>query len=262
MSLFHAIILGIIEGLTEFVPVSSSGHLLLTHVFLGVGPNDLAIDAVLQMGTIFAVLVYFRVELWRLFVTFLRLIGGKTVDTKEKTLLYSIIIGTIPAIIIGLLLETTISTTFRAPYVMVIGLFIGSALMYFADKRQHTTDASVHVKKGFLIGLFQSLALLPGVSRSGATISGGLFLGLPREEATRFSFLLSFPIIVGAGLKEFLDLRHVTGGVSFELGVGSLVAFLVGLASIHYLLKYLRTHSLSVFVYYRLLLAVAILIWL
>ena len=262
MSLIHAVILGIVEGLTEFIPVSSSGHLLLVHTFLGVTPNDLAVDAVLQMGTIFAVLLYFRKELWRLCVTFFRLITLRQVDEKEKSILTAIIVGTVPAVCFGLLLEGYISTTFRSPTVLVIGLLFGSALMFLAERVIRTNFVSVNPKKGFLLGLFQSLALLPGVSRSGATISGGLFLGLSREDATRFSFLLSFPIIVGAGLKELLDLRHVTGGISLSLGVGSFVAFLVGLLSIHILIRYLRTHSLHVFIYYRLLLAIAILFFL
>ena len=262
MTILHAIILGVIEGLTEFIPVSSSGHLRLVHTFLGVTEHDLAVDAVLQMGTIFAVLVYFRKELWSLFVTFLKLITRKDIEEKEKNLLLAVIIGTIPAVVLGLLLETYISTTFRSSYVLVIGLLCGSALLFFAERIVRTSFVSITPKKGLLLGLFQSLALVPGISRSGATISGGLFLGLSREEATRFSFLLSFPIIVGAGLKEFLDLRHVTGGISLSLGIGSCVAFIVGLLSIHVLIRYLRTHNLNIFIYYRIILAVAILLFL
>lgn len=262
MSYFHGLILGLVQGLTEFIPVSSSGHLILVRQFFGgASAGDLSVDAVLQLATVLAVLVYFWKDLWRLFVSFLRLLGKKEVVPQDKTLLYSIIIGTIPAVIFGLLLETKMETIFRNAHLVAYALIAGSALMYFAEKYARQ-NVSLTTKKGFVVGLFQCLALVPGVSRSGSTISGGLFQGLTRSEATRFSFLLSFPIIFGSGMKKLLELAksgalHTLG---FPLALSFITAFVVGLISIHYLIKYLKTHSLNVFVVYRILLAILIII--
>lgn len=262
MSYFQGLILGIVQGLTEFIPVSSSGHLILARQFFSsVSAGDLSVDAVLQLATVLAVLVYFWKDLWQLFVSFLRLLGRKEVVEKEKTLLYSIIIGTIPAVIFGLFLESKMETIFRNAHLVAYALIAGSALMYFAEKYAEQ-NRDLTTKKGFVVGLFQCLALVPGVSRSGATISGGLLQGLTRSDATRFSFLLSFPIIFGSGMKKLLGLVktgefHTLG---FPLLLSFFTAFVVGLISIHYLIKYLKTHSLNVFVVYRIILAIAIIV--
>jgi undecaprenyl-diphosphatase len=261
MSFFHALILGITEGLTEFIPVSSSGHLVIVHHFLGATSQDLAIDSVLQLGTILAVLVYFWSDLWRVLMTFFKVVLRKPAEAKDKILLYGIILGTIPAVVLGLLLEKKMETVFRNVHLVAWALIFGSVVMFFAErfKRQNKI---LTTKSGFMIGLYQCLALIPGVSRSGATISGGLFEGLTREDATRFSFLLSFPIIAGAGIKEFLSLLKTGIVFTASFGVGFVTAFIVGLAGIHFLIKYLRNHSLDIFVWYRILVAVAILFFL
>lgn len=261
MSFLEAIALGVTQGLTEFIPVSSSGHLILIHKFFGSSANDLALDAVLQLATVLAVLVYFRLELWELIKNTISIIVRKPVEQKEKTLIGALFFGTIPAIILGLLFESRIETTFRSIDLVAYGLLAGSALMFVADRIVKTSGA-LTVKKGVIIGFFQSLALIPGVSRSGATISGGLLQGLNREEATRYSFLLSFPIILGSGLKKLLDLFDATGGITGLQIVACLTAFVVGLFCIHYLLKYLKTHTLSVFIWYRVMLAIGILLFL
>ena len=263
MTIFHSIILGLVEGLTEFLPVSSSGHLILARQILGIQTMDgLAFDAVLQLATILAVLVYFWKDLWRIFGTFINLVSKKPVEQKDKTLFWAIVIGTIPAVIFGLLLESKMETIFRNVHLVAITLFLGSLMMFAAEKyARHIKNLTVG--KGFLIGLFQVLALVPGVSRSGATISGGLFTGLRREEAARFSFLLSFPVIVGAGLKKLYDIYklHELAILGPSLWVGSLVAFVVGIASIHFLISYLKKHTLNAFVVYRMLLVLAIIIF-
>jgi undecaprenyl-diphosphatase len=236
------IILGIVQGLTEFIPVSSSGHLILAREFLSVHGNDLAFDAVLQLATVLAVLVYFWKDLW-----------GLLYDWKKLKI---IILATIPAVVFGLLLEKYMETVFRNVLLVAIMLAVGSFIMLLSEYFS-TKDKQLTLKNGFIIGLFQCLALIPGMSRSGMTISGGLFTGLSREEATRFSFLLSFPIILGSGLKKLLDIPHIDAGLS----VAFIVSFVVGLAAIHFLIKFLKNHSLRVFAWYRILLACFIVYW-
>ncbi len=259
MSLFQGIILGIVQGLTEFIPVSSSGHLIIAHHLLGTNTSDLAVDAVLQLATILAVGVYFRKDLWSVSVNFLKLITRKPIAPVEKTLLTALIVGTIPAVILGLLLEKYIESVFRSTTLVALALIGGSFLMYIAEKT-YRQSRTVSVLSGLKIGLYQCLALVPGVSRSGATISGGLIAGLSREQAVRFSFLLSFPIILGSGLKKLLDLIKAGGAFTLPLGVSFVVSFVVGLICIHYLLKYLRGHSLSIFIWYRVILAIILLV--
>lgn len=259
MSLFEGILLGLVQGLTEFIPVSSSGHLIVIHHFFGVAKEDLAIDAVLQLATVLAVFLYFRSDVWNLLVTFIKLISGKSVEARDRNVLFAIILGTIPAVVLGLVLESYMESFFRSTTLVALTLILGSVLMYHAD----TADVKAEIltpQKGLVIGFFQSLALIPGISRSGSTISGGLLSGLQREEATRFSFLLSFPIILGSGLKKLFDLSVAHEAVSFPLGVSFIVSFLTGLVCIHFLIKYLRSHSLRVFIWYRVVLAVLLLI--
>jgi undecaprenyl-diphosphatase len=262
-------LLGIVQGLTEFLPVSSSGHLILARELLGMQSVDgLAIDAVLQLATILALFVYFRVEFWSLIVDTFKWITGGIVETKQKVLLLAIILGTIPAGIAGLLLEEKMSTVFRSAEIVAWMLIAGSLLMALAEwvharpkESIEESDQELTVWKGIGVGLFQCLALVPGMSRSGSTISGGLLLGLTREDAARFGFLLSGPIILLSGLKKLLDL--VQGGeissVGFPLLVGSVVAFVIGLFAIHFLLRYLKNHTLTVFIVYRLVLAIVVL---
>jgi undecaprenyl-diphosphatase len=214
------------------------------------------------LATVLAVIVYFYKDLWKLVVTFFNLILKKPVEQKDKNLLLAIIIGTIPAIIIGVLLEGYMDTIFRNAKLVALVLILGSVVFYFAEKFAKQSH-DLTVKKGFLIGLFQCLALVPGFSRSGATISGGLFLGLNRGEAARFSFLLSIPIILGSGLKKLFDIFQSgnLNSVGLDLIVGSVVAFIVGLFVIHFLIKYLKNHSLNVFGLYRIILALIILLF-
>ena len=246
------IILGLTEGLTEFLPISSSGHLILIRDILGLKTNfDLSFDAVLQLATGLALVVYFWKDIWNLITSFFKMIFKKPTEAKEKTMIWAIIIGTVPAIIGGLLLQKQMDSVFRNLHLVAYVLLAGSAVMYLAEKfsKQNT---ELTVGKGLVVGFFQTLALLPGFSRSGATISGGLFMGLTREQAARFSFLLSIPIIVGSGLLKLFELfhSHELGGLGLPLLVGSLVAFFSGLFVVHFLLKYLKNHKLDVFVLY------------
>lgn len=257
MSLLSGIILGVIQGLTEFLPISSSGHLILAREILGLQQeNGLAVDAILQLATILAVGIYFYKDLISLAKAAVFLILRKPIDQKIRILLIAIILGTIPALIAGLLLEKTMETIFRSAFLVAISLILGSILFLLAERcAKQNTDLTT--KKGFLIGLFQTLALVPGVSRSGSTISGGLILGLTREQAARFSFLLSFPIILGSGLKKLIDLQNEQSAdiLNLPLLLAFITAFTIGLLCIHFLLRYLKNHTLSIFIVYRLALA-------
>jgi len=260
MDILSGTILGIVQGLTEFLPISSSGHLILARELFGIsGEYGLAVDAVLQLATALAIGIYFRRELVRLVMTTARLAARRAVEAGDRTLVIALIIGTVPAAVFGLLLEDYMETVFRSPWLVVGTLIAGSALMWGAEAFARQ-DSSLTWKKGAVIGLFQSLALVPGVSRSGSTISGGLFCGLKRDEAARFGFLLAFPIIAGSGLLKLIELFS-EGAVAFlgtGLTAGFIAAFLVGMAAIHFLLKFLRRHTLMVFVAYRVVLALGV----
>ncbi len=263
-------ILGLIEGITEFLPISSSGHLIIAReIFRLSADNGLAVDAVLQLATTLAVVVYFWRDIARLVKSACAPLFGRSIPKEDGRLILALIIGTIPGVLFGLLLEHSMETIFRNSHLVAYASLVGSCIMlaadYAAKKRRASGDiGSVGTKRGLIIGLFQSLALVPGMSRSGMTISGGLFLGLSREAAARFGFLLAVPIILGSGLKKLADLG--SAGLLDSLGVpflfGALLAFISGMLAIHFLLKYLRTHSLSVFVIYRVILAAFILFFL
>jgi len=263
MDILTSILLGVIQGLTEFIPISSSGHLILTREVLAIQSElDLAYDAVLQLATSIAILVYFRFDILRLTKSALDYIRGRSIENTDKIMILALISGTIPAVILGLLLEDYMETSFRSAELVAWTLIAGSAIMFFAEKFAKQVG-TISIKKGFIIGLFQSLALIPGMSRSGMTIAGGLFMGLTREGAARFSFLLGFPIIFGSGIKKLFDIG-VTGELAvlaLPLILGALSAFIVGILAIHFLLKFLKTHSLNIFIVYRVVLAMLILLF-
>ncbi len=250
MSYLDAVILGLVQGLTEFVPISSSGHLILVReLFHLSNQNALSVDAILQLATGLAIIVYFARDL-KNFI-------------HDRTMILAIILGTIPAVVLGLFLESKMETIFRSSSLVACMLIVGACLMYAAEKFAKQ-DKPLDPKRGFIVGVFQALALIPGISRSGATISGGLFLGLTREAAARFSFLLALPIILGSGLKKLLELSGTNsfGDVGLPLILGSFIAFGSGLWAIHFLINYLKNHKLTVFIWYRLVLAALILIFL
>lgn len=269
MSIFADLVFGALQGATEFLPISSSGHLVIFHEVLGISSgDDLAFDAILQLGTMLALLVYFRQDIFSLAKNTLHWLSRKKTAeiTRDAHLVFALGLGTIPALIVGLLLQKWMETQFRHAWLVAIVLILGSALMAFAESlstKQTKKDPSIGIFTGLKIGLFQCLALVPGMSRSGSTISGGLILGLSREQATRFSFLLSIPIITGSGLLKLLDLAKspsLTYGTA-DIAVGFLASFCVGYAAIAWLLKYLKTHSLYPFIWYRLGLAAIVLVW-
>jgi undecaprenyl-diphosphatase len=260
MSAFDSIILGVIQGLAEFLPISSSGHLIIARDLFGWhGSTDLAFDAVLQLATIMAVIFYFWKDILHLIKSFFLMISGKKIEKTDKNMLGAIILGTIPAIIIGMTIEEHMETTFRSAFLVCIVLIIGSGLMLLAEKFAKQ-NKELNIKKGIAIGFFQCLALIPGFSRSGATISGGLLLGLKREDAARFSFLLSIPIIFGSGLKKFLEIIQTGSFATDNLNLffGSLTAFVVGIFAIEFLMRFLKKYPLNIFIYYRVILATVV----
>jgi undecaprenyl-diphosphatase len=254
-------VLGLVQGLTEFIPVSSSGHLIIVRSIFDLPLlGSLGYDAILQLATSLAVLVYFYKDFKNMFLSLVGKIDNEE-KTKSRKLFYLLIVGTIPAVILGLILEKFMDSTFRSVYVVSFGLIVGALLMHFADKLGGQDLTQPTIKKSVAIGFFQSLALIPGMSRSGSTISGGLLVGLNRSEAVRFSFLLSVPILLGSGAKKLMDVVLVSGlaMVDLSLIIGCLVAFMSGLWAIHFLVSYLKDHSLKPFIIYRIILALIIL---
>ena len=259
MDILSAVILGIVQGATEFLPISSTGHLILARSVLGIdGGNALAFDAILHLATAAAVIVYFLEEIWLLIQTVLRKLGRLPVDEKNMVIVYAIIAGTIPAVILGLSLESFMETVFRSPLLVAGVLVLGSIFFMYAEYKYQNTPftSDIDTKMGLKIGLFQSLALIPGMSRSGATIAGGMLLGLTRVEATRFAFLLAVPVILGAGAKKLLELISFNGDVAWmPIVVGAVTAFVVGLMAIHFMLGFVKNHTLWPFIWYRIILA-------
>ena len=265
MSVIEAIVLGIVQGLTEFLPISSTGHLRIVPAFLGWEDPGAAFTAVVQLGTMAAVLLYFREDLIRIGRAWLDSVRerGRRRDLDARLGWY-IVLGTIPIGIFGVLFKDQIETGARDLYLIGIALIVFGLIMAVADHlatcRRQIED--VEARDGFWVGMAQALALVPGVSRSGATISAGLFLGLDRAAAARFSFLLSVPAVVLSGLFELASIIH--GDESQSAGAGSLViatslAFVVGYASIALLLRFLVRHTLFVFVAYRIVLGAIVL---
>lgn len=265
LSALQSAALGAVQGLTEFLPISSTGHLILARELLGIQTEGgLAFDAILQLGSILAVFVVFHKDVQRLIITAWRLVmeRGRNVIPEDKTLLTGILLGTIPALAFGLLLQKKMETVFRSPLLVACTLILGSLLFIAAERYAKQKRTLPDVKRAWWIGVFQTLALVPGVSRSGATISGGLLLGLTRESATRFSFLLSLPIITGSGLLKFKDVLQ-DGSTDFTLttlAIGFATSFAVGYLCIRWLIQFLKTHSLMPFVWYRLGLAAVVLL--
>jgi len=259
MELVDAIILGLVQGITEFLPISSTGHLVLVRELLVIdGVNGLAFDAVLHFATTAAVMLYFRNDLWRLLQVAMRRLGRLPVDERDMTLLYALMIGTLPAVVVGVLLESMIAEQLRSAVVVAVVLFCASIFFLYTEWRYSVAPphGRLTLKRGFQIGLFQTLALLPGMSRSGATIAGGMLMGLTRIEATRFSFLLAIPITLGVGAKMTLDLMQETGEVAWGLiGVGAAVSFVTALFVIHFFLAFIRKYTLWPFVWYGIILA-------
>jgi undecaprenyl-diphosphatase len=253
MNALQAIVLGLVQGLTEFLPISSSGHLRIVPAFFGWEDPGAAFTAIIQLGTMAAVLLYFRADLLRIAVAWFRSLREPAMRSDlDARMGWYIGLGTIPIAIFGFVFKDQIESGARDLYLIGTTLIVlGLVLLLAEHVARRTRDlASITGRDGFFIGLAQACALVPGVSRSGATITAGLFLGFDRESAARYSFLLSVPAVVLSGLFE---LRHAgEGGVEpVPTIIATLLAFVSGYASIAFLLRWLASHSTAVFVAYR-----------
>lgn len=263
MSLLEAVVLGLVQGLTEFLPISSTAHLRIAPALLGWDDPGAAYSAVIQLGTVLAVVLYFWKDIVRLAAAFFRgLAQRKPFGEVDSRLAWYVLLGTIPIGIAGLVFKSAIETSLRSLYVISASLIGLALLLLIAEKTAaHRRDITqMTLKDGLIIGLWQTIALIPGASRSGTTITGGLFLGLKREDAARFSFLLSIPATTLAGVFELANLLEAAQRPSNAvLIVGTVVSFVSGYAAIAGLLKFLRTQTTMVFVVYRIGLAVLLL---
>ncbi len=275
MNLIQAIVLGIVQGLTEFLPISSSAHLRIVPALLGWQDPGPAFTAVIQLGTLAAVLAYFRDDITRIGRAWvLGIVGRPTSDGQDARMGWMMIVGTLPIVICGLLFKEQIETTLRSLYVVAGALIVLAAILALAEVLvRRRAIAGMRQKQlhdvtwldAAATGLAQALALIPGSSRSGVTITAGLFRGMSRETAARFSFLLSLPAVFAAGIFQLYKARHdllATQDDILALVIATIVSAIVGYASIAFLLSYLKTHSTFVFIAYRLVLGGLILWWL
>ncbi len=263
MSTVEALVLGLVQGLTEFLPISSSGHLRIVPALLGWEDPGAGFTAVIQLGTMAAVLIYFRADLWRIARAWL---GELRIPYRQRShdanLGWFIVLGTIPISIFGFAFKDQIESGARSLYLIGSALILFSFVMLLAEHlgRRRRPIEDMNGRDGFYIGMAQSLALIPGVSRSGATISAGLLRDFDRVAAARYSFLLSVPAVVLSGLFELRKVGEAGGPSVGATVVATLVAFVSGYAAIAWLIRYLGHHSLRVFVVYRIALGALVLV--
>ena len=276
MDIFQALVLGLVQGLTEFLPVSSSAHLVFVPWLLGwddKAVTSIQFDVALHMGTLLAVLVYFAADWRRLIVAFFasvfeRRIGGD----PDRRLVWLIVLGTIPAALAGLLVESSVDAVFHDPQnlragllVIAVMMIVMGALLLLAERvgKRTIPIEGVRLPTAMAVGVAQALALIPGVSRSGSTITAGLFAGLKREAAARFSFLLSTPVVLAAGVKQVYDMAKEGGlpaGDQLGFFVGFLASAVSGFLCISFLMRYLQRHSTAPFIWYRFMVGAALLV--
>lgn len=260
MDIMQAIILGIIQGVTEFLPISSSAHLIMVPVFYGWSDQGIGFDLAVHLGTLSAVLLYFRQEVGALVQDGVYSLRYRK-HRGQSPLAWAVVIGTIPTGLMGLLLLDLIDTTLRSIQIIFVTTIVFGLLLGWADSRKHRDRElrDITLRDALLVGCAQAIALIPGTSRSGITITAGLFLGLNREAASKFSFLLAIPITALAASVKLLELAHK--GAPVDWGgflIGGLISFATALTAIHYFLKWLNRFGMWPYVIYRLLLAVVI----
>ena len=271
MNIFQSIIFGIIQGLTEFLPISSTAHLRIVPALLGWNDPGAAFTAVIQFGTLVAVFIYFRKDIFTITGAVAKSIQTRNISYNRDAILgWMIAFGTIPIVFFGLLFKKNIETNLRSLYVISASMIILAVVLMIAEAivkkrtalnvKQKSLD-DISWRDAMLIGCAQAIALIPGSSRSGTTITGGLFVGLNRETAARFSFLLSLPSVFAAGLLELVKERHElfssTIGIENIL-VATIVSGIVGYASIAFLLNYLKSHTTYLFIIYRIVVGIGL----
>ena len=270
MTILQAIILGIVQGLTEFLPISSSGHLLLVpwlfnwHFLLENPDLNKTFDVALHLGTFVAVVLYFWREIVRLVGAWVRSISRRSLAEPEAKLAWLLIVSTIPAALVGVLLEDFITNTLGKPWMIGVAMIVFAGFMYLVDHiaRLDRDLETLTWLDALLIGVAQSLALLPGVSRSGITMMTGLLVRLDRESAARYSFLMSIPVIGGAAAFKGLEVARdgLPAGTAMPFAVGMVAAALSGIAAIWFTLAYLKRHNFNLFVVYRIVIGVGVLV--
>lgn len=261
MELFQAFILGMVQGLGEFLPISSSAHLIIAPYLFSWPDQGLAFDIALHWGTLIAVVTFFRKDIWHLVKGFLHTLKKDTRDFQNniyQKLSWLIILATIPAAVIGKIFEDEVETIFRNPLLIALTLAVVGFILLLSDKYGHKIKSlnKANWKNSLIIGLAQAVAIIPGISRSGATITAGLVQGFTREDAARFSFLMSIPIILGAGILKLPDISHIQNHGALIVGFVSSTIF--GFLAIKYMLRYISKRSFAVFAWYRFALAIII----
>jgi undecaprenyl-diphosphatase len=268
MGIFEALLLGVLEGFTEFLPISSTGHLTIAEKLLGHridDPSITAFTAIIQVGAVLATLLYFRSDIIRILKAWF---GGIFDASKRNDLDYrfgwAVILGSVPIAVIGLLFKDQVETTLRSLWFVAIALIAWSGVMWLADHtaKQSRHEKDVTWKDTLIIGAVQCLALIPGVSRSGATMSAGLFRGLDRLAVTRLAFFLSIPALVAAGLLQTVTkYDQISNGVGWSATIVALIAsFVVAYMSVAWLLRFIANHSYNLFIVYRIVLGCALLV--
>ncbi len=273
MGWLEALVLGLVQGFTEFLPISSSAHLRIVPELFNWPDRGSAVTAVLQLGTLVAAFIYFREDVARMLkALWIDCKKFRPGSTPDGSMVWKIAIGTIPVVVLGLTLKKQIENDFRNLYMVACAIIFFSVVLWFAERYSYQKvkkgvslreERDISFKDAMIIGLFQTLALVPGASRSGVTITGGLCVGLNRSTATRFSFLLSLPAILGAGIYQLYKERHslfAESDSTITLLFSLIVSGVIGYLSIAFMLNYLRKHTTYLFIIYRLILGVAILI--
>ncbi|MGZ3568698.1 MAG: undecaprenyl-diphosphatase UppP [Thermodesulfobacteriota bacterium] len=257
MTILQAVILGLAQGLGEFLPISSSAHLVLIPWFFGWTDPGLTFDVALHLGTLVAVVIYFWKDWWRLIIK-----GFSDVRSVEGRLFWYLVAASIPGAIGGYLLEKKAETVFRSPTLIAIMLILMGVFLYWVDRRSTKKIEMNRITFGtsLLIGISQVLAIVPGVSRSGITMTTGMFMGLTRAGAARFSFLLSTPIIFGAAMVKLPGLISNSSGITTNFLIGTAVSCVAGIASIGFLLRYVQTKTFLPFVWYRFILGALVIV--
>jgi undecaprenyl-diphosphatase len=267
----QALVMGVVQGLTEFLPVSSSGHLIIVPTLLGWHDafiTSLAFSVMLHIGTLAALLIYFRADWLRLVPAGLATIRDRSFEgDPDRRLAWLLAVATIPALVIGVLLNDAIESRFREVGLVALMLVVGGAILWLAERTGSRRLLAIDLTfpRALAIGLAQSVALIPGISRSGISIAAGLFTGLNRESAARFSFLMATPVTAAAAAYELLKLVKGEVGVDVQVGpllVGLAASFIFGILAIAVLLRFLRTRSTDIFVAYRVVIAIVVLVWL
>jgi undecaprenyl-diphosphatase len=256
----HIVWLALVQGLSEFLPVSSSAHLVLLPRVMGWVDQGLVFDVAVHLGSLIAVVGYFHREVWRMLTCWLRSISGGG-SSRDSQLAWWVILGTLPAVIVGLAFKGFIESDLRSPWVIAITTIVFGLLLGFADyqSKRERSEYQLRLKDVLLIGCFQALALIPGTSRSGITITMGLLLGLTRQAASRFSFLLAIPIIIASGSLQMLDLIKSPDAIDWQgLSLAVLLSALSAGLCIHFFLKLIDRVGMIPFVVYRLLLGMFI----